>query len=369
MAAEGKRRGGRGRKVAIAAGVVVVAGAAGLASTGVGFAEVFDVFGGKEPATESGSSLPPATATITKETLMDAVTRTGDLGFGGTTGVFGRLSGTVTWLPATGSQVTRGKALYKLDNKPVILLYGNLPAYRALAPGDSGPDVKQFERNLAALGYDGFTVDSDYTSSTASAVKEWQDDLGLTQTGTVELGRVFYASGQIRVDSQKLVLGSMAGAGATVISYTGSGKVISVELPYDYRALAKKGAAVTVTLPDGKTVPGKISSAAMVIKPAASSTDKDTTVIDVSVTANDPKALAGLDEASLDVAFAASQHKDVLTVPVAALLALNEGGYGVQLVEGTTTRLIGVKTGLFADGKVEISGDGVTEGAKVGMPA
>jgi peptidoglycan hydrolase-like protein with peptidoglycan-binding domain len=369
MTADGKRRRRRGGRTAIAAGVVIAAGAAALASTGIGFTDVLDVFDGKKNTSEAGSTLPPATATITKETLVDAVTRSGDLGFGSTTSIFGRLAGTVTWLPVTGAQVSRGKSIYKLDNKPVILMYGKLPTYRALTSGDSGADVKQFEENLKALGYDGFTVDSDYTSSTASAVREWQGNLGLSETGTVDLGRVFYAPGQIRVDSPKLALSSVAGPGATVLNYTGNSKVISVELPYDYRRLANKGAAVTVTLPDGKTVPGKISNSVMVIKPAASSTEKDTTVIEVSVTANDPKQLAGLEEASLDVAFASSERKGVLTVPVAALLALNEGGYGVQLVEGGTTRLIAVQTGLFANGKVEISGTGVTEGAKVGMPA
>lgn len=369
MGTEGKRRRRRGGRPAIAAGVVIAAGAAGIASTGIGFADILDVFGGKKASSEAGSTLPPATATITKATLVDAVTRSGDLGFGSTTTVYGRLTGTATWLPATGSQVTRGKSIYKLDNKPVVLLYGKLPTYRALTVGDTGADVKQFERNLSALGYDGFTVDNEYTSSTASAVRDWQEDLGLSETGTVELGRVYYAREQIRVDTQKVAMGNVAGPGTPVLTYTGNSKVISVELPYDYRQLAKKGAAVTVTLPDGKTVPGKISNAVMVIKAAASSTDKDTTVLEVSVTANDPKKLTGLEEAALDVSFASSERKDVLTVPVAALLALSEGGYGVQLVEGGTARLIPVKTGLFANGKVEISGDGVTAGATVGMPA
>jgi hypothetical protein len=58
----------------------------------------------------------------------------------------------------------------------------------------------------------------------------------------------------------------------------------------------------------------------------------------------------------------------VLSVPVAALVALAEGGYGVQVVTGSTTRYVGVQTGLFADGNVEISGDGIAEGVTVGMP-
>jgi hypothetical protein len=59
----------------------------------------------------------------------------------------------------------------------------------------------------------------------------------------------------------------------------------------------------------------------------------------------------------------------VLTVPVAALLALAEGGYGVQVVTGTATRIVAVRTGLFAAGRVEVSGDGLTEGMTVGMPS
>jgi multidrug efflux system membrane fusion protein len=365
MRGVGGRRRRRTGRAAIAVGAVIAAGAAAIAANGVGLA---GVFGGDDASSSEQSDLPPATAKITKETLVDTVTRSGDLGFGDATTVAGRLTGTVTSLPATGSTVTRGKAIYKVDNKPVVLLYGKLPAYRALSSGDEGADVKQFEQNLGALGYDGFTVDDEYTSSTASAVQEWQDDLGLSETGTVELGRVFYAKGQVRVDAYKAALGDAIGPGAKVLNYTGTGQVVSVELPFDYRQLARKGAAVSVKLPDGKTVPGKISATTTVIKAASSGQETDTTVVDVSVTVNDPKVLAGLDQVSLDVAFPASQRKDVLTVPVAALLALAEGGYGVQVVEGDSTRLIAVKTGLFAGGRVEISGDGVTEGATVGMP-
>jgi len=58
----------------------------------------------------------------------------------------------------------------------------------------------------------------------------------------------------------------------------------------------------------------------------------------------------------------------VLAVPVAALLALPEGGFGVEIVEGNTTRIVAVKTGMFAAGRVEVSGEGIAEGMKVGVP-
>jgi multidrug efflux pump subunit AcrA (membrane-fusion protein) len=76
-----------------------------------------------------------------------------------------------------------------------------------------------------------------------------------------------------------------------------------------------------------------------------------------------------MDAAAVSVGFVASERKDVLTVPIAALLALAEGGYGVQVVDGNASRIVAVETGLFADGKVEVKGAGLTAGTKVGMPA
>jgi len=68
------------------------------------------------------------------------------------------------------------------------------------------------------------------------------------------------------------------------------------------------------------------------------------------------------------VNFTSQQHKNVLAVPVAALLALSEGGYGVQVVQGSSSRIVAVETGLFADGRVEISGPGISAGMSVGVP-
>jgi hypothetical protein len=73
--------------------------------------------------------------------------------------------------------------------------------------------------------------------------------------------------------------------------------------------------------------------------------------------------------AAVTVALTAGQRRDVLTVPVAALLALAEGGYGVQVVDAGSTRIVAVQTGLFADAEVEIAGTGLRPGLKVVMPA
>jgi len=355
------RRRRRTGRVAVVTGVVVVAGA--VAATGFGLG----LPGGEAPS-EASSGLPPATAEVTRQTLVDTQTESGELGYGATISAAARSGGTVTGLPATGSTVKRGQALYRLDNAPVVLLYGSLPAYRPLAVGTEGVDVTQFEKNLRALGYDGFTVDDEYSSSTASAVKRWQEDLGLPETGTVELGRVVFASGPVRIDANEAEVGAAVQPGAAVLSYTGTARVVTVELEVSDQRLARKGAAVEVALPDGQSARGKITKTELVIKPAEGQEPAET-VVEATIAIDDAKAVAGLDQATVDVGFTASQRENVLTVPVAALLALAEGGYGVQVVDGAATRIVAVETGLFATGRVEVSGDGIAEGTTVGMPS
>jgi membrane fusion protein, multidrug efflux system len=361
MSGSGRRRRRRtGRVMAVGVAVLAV-GAAAAAANGFGLPD-------GEGRGAAHSDAPPATANVTRQTLVDTQTESGELGYGDATTLSGRVSGTVTGLPATGTVVKRGQALYRVDNTPVVLLYGSLPTYRALAVGVAGDDIKQFEQNLRALGYTGFTVDDEYSAATADAVKEWQADLGLTETGTVELGRVVYAAGAVRVDTVTAAVGGPAQPGQEVLSYSGTARVVTVELDVSDQRLARKGAAVSVTMPDNKSAPGKISKVETVIKPAQDNQEA-ATKIQVTVAIRDEKVAAGFDGATVDVSFTASQRPNVLTVPVAALLALAEGGYGVQVVDGDSTRIVAVQTGLFASGRVEVTGDGLTEGMTVGMPS
>jgi multidrug efflux system membrane fusion protein len=314
----------------------------------------------------SAGDLPTATADITRQTLVDRETHSGSLGFGDTASLATRLSGTVTALPAAGATIRRGGALYRIDNEPVVLLYGSLPAYRALSTGDEGADVAQFEKNLWALGYRGFTVDDEYTSATADAVEDWQDDLGLDETGAVELGRIVYAGGPVRVASRSAGPGATVQPGTELLTTSATGRVATVELDINDQRLARKGAKVDVTLPDGTTVTGRITGATTTVEEAENPGQEDTTKIEVTVGFD--KAPQGLDDAAVNVLFVSSQRENVLTVPINALLALAEGGYGLQIVDGVTTRVVAVETGLFADGRVEVTGDALTEGLKVGIP-
>jgi peptidoglycan hydrolase-like protein with peptidoglycan-binding domain len=343
---------------------------------------------GKVPAATAG--LPPATAEVTRTTLVETTTVAGRLGYGDPVPVSAAERGTLTWIAPVGSTVKRGEPLFKVDQRPVVALYGPLPMYRTLQDGTKGADVKQLERNLADLGYRGLTVDDTYTPATAAAVDAWQADLGLPVTGTVEPGQVVVTRRAVRIAAHTARAGDTIGAdtggvGAPVLSYTGTTRRVAVELEVADWALAVTGRPVTVTIPGRGTVTGKITRVGTVVTAQAITPDgttpgggtspdvgaspaPSTATLEVTVRIADQKALGPLDAAPVDVDFVSDKREGVLAVPVAALLALPQGGFGVQVVDRGTTRIVAVKTGMFAAGQVEVSGKGIAEGVTVGVP-
>ncbi|PZF91697.1 peptidoglycan-binding protein [Micromonospora deserti] len=346
----------RGKVVAAVLGAAAVA-VAGAATLGLGGR------GTEKPAADRTG--PATTVAVTRETLVESASLAGELSYGKAVPLASTAAGTVTWLPEPGATVRRGSPLLRADELPVVLLYGPLPMYRPLTEKLTGPDVLQFERNLSALGYDGFTVDDSFSTATTAAVKRWQKELGRTETGTVDKDQVVYAPGPVRIAERLVRVG--ASAAADVVSYTGSTRLVTVPVGANEAAWAAKGTAVTVTLPDGKSVAGKV--AAVADEAAAPTSSEDTApTVDVTVSIADQKALGTIERGPVTVKYTVRQRKDVLTVPVAALLALAEGGYGLEVVSGGSPRIVPVKVGLFADGRVEVTGDGLDVGTTVGIP-
>jgi multidrug efflux system membrane fusion protein len=346
----------------------------------------------RRPAADPPAQERPDTTTITRQTLIDVTTAEGTLAYGPEQLIESRIAGTVTALPAVGATLDRGKVLFRIDDKPVVLLIGTLPAYRALTAGhaaaggtspstDPGPgagpssgseaavpatkgaDVKEFEKNLKALGYTGFTVDEQYSRQTAAAVRRWQKDLGLPQTGVVELGRVVYAPAALRVAKLKTSPGAVTNG--PVLSCTSTVRLVTGKIPEHDQALAKVGTKVTVALPTGTEVPGRVSSVRTPDGDQAAADQEPT--LEVVVELDDPAAVRDLDVGPARVRFVAQERQDVLVVPVGALLALVEGGYGLETIDDGGSRIVPVTTGLYADGKVEVSGPDIREAMTVGM--
>ena len=341
------------RLLATTVGATVAVAAVVAAATGQ--------LGRRGPSPASAAlTAPPATATVMKKTLTRSETVSGGLGYGDVVPVSAAPGGggMVTWLPAAGALLKRGDTVYRVDQQRVPLLYGSIPLYRTLSTGSTGEDVRQLEGNLRALGYTGFTVDDKYTTATGNAVRQWEKDLGRKKTGHVGPGDAVVSSGARRV--AELATQPGTAAAGILLKWTGATRVVDVDLSTDYADLVRLGAAAAVELPDGGTAAAKVTD----IGAPTSNAKGDGATLPVELTVTDPRKLGRYQVAKVKVELAAETHQDVLAVPVDALVARPGGGYAVV----TGGRYLPVKTGLFADSYVEISGAGVVAGLTVGVP-
>ncbi|WP_399895649.1 hypothetical protein ACGH7X_39815 [Streptomyces sp. BBFR51] len=373
------RAGGRtGRRIAVAVAVLaVVAG-------GVYGGTALKRHGDASHAEPAG--VPSAQTTLVRRTdLSDSKALPGTLGYGAALTIRGAGKGLITKLPAPGSTITRGKPLYWEDDQPVTVFYGDTPVFRtldeaAVKAGASGTDVTVLADNLKALGYDigpeprgtqpatgaDKAPGTLLTSPLLDALKRWQRDTGRQQTGTLSVGQLVVLPGAVRVGAVKAQLGDPAAA-AEVLSVTSRRKSVSVTVNAGDADRIHRGDKVSIALPDAREVPGKVTSVGTTVQGGAAGESDPTggdasPSLQVTVVPVDSDSVKNLDAASVRVTFTTQTRENVLTVPVGALLALQEGGYALQRPDG---RLIPVETGLFAKGRVEVSGAGVEEGERV----
>jgi peptidoglycan hydrolase-like protein with peptidoglycan-binding domain len=266
--------------------------------------------------------------------------------------------------------------------------------------------VVQLNANLKALGYDPYGAipvsDAHFGDATAAAVRRFQQAEKLPQTGTVELGRVVFAPSARRITAMHVSLGTtVAGSGngngnngngnngngngnngkgspskssphspstpsdssapdTLVASTTSTRPLVHIQVAAAQQQIARVGERVTVTLPDGRLVNGRISSVGTVAS-AASGGGSAT----VAVTVILDRRVAHLDQAPVSVQITRSRRRNVLAVPATALVATAGGGYAVEAFENGRRVEVPVTPGMFAGGYVQIDGPGVHEGLTV----
>ncbi len=101
-------------------------------------------------------------------------------------------AGLITTLPLLNTQFKEGDVMLTASGRPVLVLQGELPAFRDLVPGISGKDVRQLEQGLKRLGFDPGPVDGTYDQRTSAAVAEWCTSAGYEPFGptTVQLANI-----------------------------------------------------------------------------------------------------------------------------------------------------------------------------------
>ena len=361
----GKKRrfGGRRRALAGAAALVtaaVVTAAVVIAAVRPG--------GARSPGTGAAAT-QTATGAVTRGTLVSRTAVNATLGYAGSYTVVNQARGTYTALPPVGRVIRDGQVLYRVTRAPVILLYGRVPASRALAEGMRGPDVRQLNHDLVALGY---ADRADITGlgwgyfgwDTKQAVQRLQAHLGVQQTGTMGLGQVVFAPSAIRVTTAPATLGGTAAPGSTALTGTSTTPLVTIALAAAQQSYMRPGDRVTITLPDLRTTPGVVTSVGSV---ATQSPGSGGATIPVQVTILHPAAAAGLDQAPVQVLITTARARNVLAVPITALFATASGGYQVEVAGAGHHRLIPVTLGLFDDaaGLVQVTGPGLRAGQKV----
>ena len=303
----------------------------------------------------------------------------GSLGFGEARAHVSDRAGVVTTVAASGTTVAVGGSLFSVDFEPTVVLTGAVPAYRALdVDATDGPDVAQLEQALVDLGHGaGLTVDEDFDARTAAAVERWEAALGRGDPdGRVELGDVVFTGGPVRIGSIAADVGSRVQEGTTVLQATPTARVVTVDLDATRANELEPGTKVGLTLPGGEASTGTVAT----IGTEAESDDQGQEggpvvggaggpTVPVTITLDDPDAAPDFDSGAVEVAIERARDDGATAVPVAALLALVEGGYALEVGGGDGTRLVPVEVGTYADGWVGVTGDGIEPGVEVVVPA
>lgn len=376
MLARPRRRSKRRRILAGVALIVVAAGG------GAAFAVMSPYGGDGESATKAGDGT--SLAAVQEGPLSSQVDQSGTLSYaGGADGipypVVNQAKGTFTWVPAAGTQVDCGETLYKVGEKPVVLICGSTPAYRNLAVGeDDGKDVRALNKTLVNEGYaDKSELDSDWDHfgwETAKALEKLQDERGAEVTGRLDLGQAVFLPGPLRIGKVMAANGTGAAPGRPIMEASSNRRQVTVKLDASQQSEVKKGDKAQITLPDNRTTSGVVSRIGTVAASSSDKGDSDSTpaTLPVYITLKHPKDAGTLDEAPVQVQITTGGVKQALIVPVTSLIGQAGGGYAVEAAVGNTgrTRIVPVTLGLFdnANGRVQVSG-GLTADDRVVVPS
>ena len=344
-----------------------IAGAAcavALAGGGIAAADAL----GAAPSESSDQKRDYSSVPIEEGTLSGTRTVTGTLDYTESRDLGSGIGGVLTGVPPAGTQVGVGQALFTVDNVNVYLFHGRLPAWRAFERGmDDGPDVKQLEENLRTLGFFIEEPDEEFDRDTEQAVEAWQEATGQQETGRIDLGRVVFAPTDLRIAENVAAVGDQVGPGAPIVKISGLVKEVTADLKLGDQRLGVVGAKVQLKLPGGAETTGTITAVGQPTE--RQNNGQVTVVVPVTIALDDAAAAEGIQRASVTVDVPSETRENVLYVPVEALMALPDGEFGVEVVrDDGTTQQVPVVTGLFAGGRVEISGDGVEAGLDVVVP-
>jgi peptidoglycan hydrolase-like protein with peptidoglycan-binding domain len=281
--------------------------------------------------------------------------------------VINQARGVYTSLPYSGDKVGCGGVLYRVDDRPVVLLCGTVPAHRGLHVGLKGRDVRQLNRNLHQLGYDADAHvridpgDNDFRPKTKQALRVLQRKKGVGVTGGLATDDAVFLPVAVRIAKVTGQVGGSARPGAPVLSATSGTLQVQVNLDPSQQGEVKKGDRAQITLPGNTPVTGRVAGFGRVAQtPAGQGSQAADATIPTFISLDDPAKAGGLDQAPVQVDITTKGVDNALSVPVTALVGKSGGGFAVEVVRaGERRELVAVKLGLFdtGGGRVQVEGD------------
>lgn len=169
-----------------------------------------------------------------------------------------RASGIVTHVNhGPGDMAGQGAVLYRVNERPVVLAQGAVPAFRDLERGVDGEDVRQLQAMLLARGWLSATPDGDFGALTERAVVAWQKDLGLVGDGRVVLGDVMFVPDELparlALDSSVVHRDAGLAGGEKVLTALPPEPAFTMTVTSMQAAMIPDDTPVTVASPQGNT--------------------------------------------------------------------------------------------------------------------
>jgi peptidoglycan hydrolase-like protein with peptidoglycan-binding domain len=350
----------------------------GRALSGAAILVVVSVLGGAvalsgaDHASGDARQTPPNTARVEQGRLSAVVSQDGTLTYGARPdgspySVINQAQGVYTELPEIGDKVDCGDVLYRVDEHPVLLLCGAVPAYRGLQAGDAGRDVRQLNRDLHELGYDAKAhvhiepTESEFTVKTEKALEVLQRSKGLAATGVLAGGDAVFLPESMRIAEVNGEPGAPARPGAPILSATSDTLHVRVDFEPSQQSQVKAGEEAQITLPGNTVVTGKVIGFGRIAEASAGQGNGAAeATVPTYISLDDPRKARGIDRAPVQVNITTAGVESALSVPVTALVGKSGGGFAVEVVRAPGRReLVAVTVGLFdtGGGRVQVEGD------------
>jgi hypothetical protein len=341
------------------------------------------VLSGADDATGHAQAQAPNTAQVEQGKLSAVVSQDGTLTYesrpdGSPYYVVNQAQGVYTELPEIGDRVDCGDVLYRVDEHPVLLLCGAVPAYRALQTGDAGEDVRQLNGNLHELGYDAKAhvhiepSESRFTVKTEKALAALQRSKGLAVTGALASDNAVFLPEPVRIAKVSGEPGAPARPGEPILSATSDALHVQVNFEPSQQGQVKAGDRAQITLPGNTVVAGRVVSFGRTAEaPAGQGSGAAEATIPTYISLDDPSKARELDRAPVEVDITTAGVEGALSVPVTALVGRSGGGFAVETVRADGRReLVAVTVGLFdtGGGRVQVEGD-LRAGDRVVVPS